>query len=449
MIIFFANAEPIDLAAIEVMGVNVKADAQSAIGYFGTGLKFALATLLRHRQSVTLWRAGERIDFAVLPEVIRGKTFDRVAMNGKPLGFTTDLGRNWELWQAFRELESNCRDEKGHSGRTLTHLQPELVKTHGTVFCIEGEAFDHVYEQRDIVFLNSTPLASNDSVEIHPLSHHDTALVYYRGVRAGKLPFPGAFTYNILAGASLTEDRTVELNWMFGLNLGKIIAETQNQRVARDFLLAGKGTFEHQNVIHWPGKFGEVASGVIKKKLFSPNLNAAARRSWLDAQPHEEEFEAASLTDAQHKQLGEALRLVRHVGGKVGVEDLNFANGLGPDVFGAVTRGKIYIATRTFDMGTRFLASTIYEEWLHKSEGYEDNSRSLQNFLFEKLMSWVERDMENEDRNGRQGETIGLSKQAKQDTVRSFENGPMFLPNEEQIPALAVFGNSVDDDIPF
>ncbi|WP_198164368.1 hypothetical protein, partial [Bradyrhizobium jicamae] len=71
MTVYFCNAEPIDLNAIALMGVSVKTGA-SPIGYFGTGLKFSIATLLRTGHEVTLIRNGETIPFTVNHEVIRG-----------------------------------------------------------------------------------------------------------------------------------------------------------------------------------------------------------------------------------------------------------------------------------------------------------------------------------------------------------------------------------------
>ena len=56
MKIYFCNAEPIDLNAIAIMGVSVKT-GDNPIGYFGTGLKFAIATLLRTAHKVTLTRS--------------------------------------------------------------------------------------------------------------------------------------------------------------------------------------------------------------------------------------------------------------------------------------------------------------------------------------------------------------------------------------------------------
>jgi len=77
MTIYFCNAEPIDLNAIALMGVSVKIGS-SPIGYFGTGLKFSIATLLRTGHEVKLIRNGEVIPFAVDQETVRGELFERM-----------------------------------------------------------------------------------------------------------------------------------------------------------------------------------------------------------------------------------------------------------------------------------------------------------------------------------------------------------------------------------
>ena len=55
--IIFENKGLIDVHAISIMGVSVK--EEGSIGYFGTGLKYAIATLLREGQKITIWRGKE------------------------------------------------------------------------------------------------------------------------------------------------------------------------------------------------------------------------------------------------------------------------------------------------------------------------------------------------------------------------------------------------------
>ena len=112
MTVSFQNPGLIDLRAIQIMGVSVK-DTDNPIGYFGTGLKYAIATLLRNSQSITIWRGLEPYRFSASAENIRGKSFSVVRMNGEPLGITTDLGRNWQMCHAFREVYAHNLDERG------------------------------------------------------------------------------------------------------------------------------------------------------------------------------------------------------------------------------------------------------------------------------------------------------------------------------------------------
>ena len=69
MPIYFSNEEPIDIKAIELMGVSIKEDG--AIGYFGTGLKLAIATILLNECQISVMIDGEKFDFTSNPETIR------------------------------------------------------------------------------------------------------------------------------------------------------------------------------------------------------------------------------------------------------------------------------------------------------------------------------------------------------------------------------------------
>ena len=64
---------------------------------------------------------------------------------------------------------------------------------------------------------------------------------------------------------------------------------------------------------------------------------------------------------------------------------------MGEGIFGTVRDQRILLAHRSLDMGHRFIASTLYEEWLHKNEGLADCCQDMQNLLFEKLFAVVER----------------------------------------------------------
>src|SRR5690606_673401 len=135
---------PFDIEALTTLGVSVK--SEGSIGYFGTGFKFALATLLRTGHLVTIHTPNESYRFTALTRNIRGQDFQLIQMNGVSLGFTTEFGKNWEMWMAFRELHSNTLDEGGWTSESRGDAQ--------VVIEIAGAAYTEAYHKRHEIFLN-------------------------------------------------------------------------------------------------------------------------------------------------------------------------------------------------------------------------------------------------------------------------------------------------------
>lgn len=379
--VFFCNAEPIDLNAIAIMGVSVKT-GDNPIGYFGTGLKFSIATLLRTGHSVVLYRDDEQIEFSVRSETIRGETFNRVVMGDEPLGFTTQLGRNWEPWQAYRELRCNCNDEGG----IIADERPDGY--FGTVFEIEGEAISQCHRSRREIFLDSPPLSSTGECEIH---HGETGFAFYRGVRAHKHQSHAMFTYNILDDVTLTEDRTIKNAWEVGYYASRAIAQSDDEDVIEATLMAERGTFESNLDYSNGGRPSPAFMEVAFRLRHNTHCNKSAIKLWEKHSEVRVTFTEAALDAFDEQQIVAAIKLVSRLGVEIDRRDFMVVEGLGESVFGTVRGSRILIAKAALDMGVRFIASTLYEEWLHKKESLRDESRQLQNLLFEKLFSMTER----------------------------------------------------------
>lgn len=204
--IVFRNPGLIDLAAVRNMGVSVK--LPGSFGYFGTGMKFSIASVLRGGGRIELWRGLERHDFTTVRETIRGEKFDVVCMDGVPMGFTTQLGRNWEPWMVLRELGCNALDEAGsfyQVGRRPRQLADETE----TTIVVRWDALDEAYKQRRSIFCALEGYSQVLATEQVQVLEGESQYLFYRGVRAYKLQRPSAFTYNILSEQALTEDRTI------------------------------------------------------------------------------------------------------------------------------------------------------------------------------------------------------------------------------------------------
>lgn len=376
MTIYFANDGIIDLDVIRVMGISIKT-GKNPIGYFGTGLKFAISTLLRTGHQVVLTRDGEEIPFSVHQEKIRGADVHRIWMGDEKLPFTTDLGRNWEVWQAYRELHSNTLDEAGEIRDTPMSAD--------TVFAVSGAGIEREFHNRHDIFVSGKPLEATEFIEVYP---GPTRNVYYRGVRAGTLPEPLSHRYNLLTPMTLTEDRTFESQYSVEWKLSQLIPRLGNRGIIHT-VLSNDGMWDQKlNFVMCPTPSKEFLE--ICAAMYTNMTRPEAARRLVDRDlQNRGEYPAARMNDSQHEALLSAFPHLLNLGCTLSPEDVEVVESLGPGVMGLYhgSRHQIFIAVSTFDWGLETVVATLYEEWLHKEHGYEDESRELQTFLFQKLVA--------------------------------------------------------------
>lgn len=201
----FKNKGLLDEVLVTTMAANVKT-GDNPIGMFGTGLKYAIAVVLRTGGSITIYKGLRKLEFGTVRKVIRGKEFQIVTMNGKQLGFTNQLGAHWEPWMAFRELWSNCMDEAGTCFRAESDSKDAQPSRGTTTIHVDGKAMTDAYDARSETLVLTQPIVTLKDMEIHPGS---SKYVFYRGIRAMELNKTAAYTYNITRAETLTEDRTL------------------------------------------------------------------------------------------------------------------------------------------------------------------------------------------------------------------------------------------------
>lgn len=391
--IIFENDGLIDPIGITTFGVNAKV-TDNPIGYFGTGLKYAIAVLLRCGQKITIWRGDESLRFSVQTHSTRGKDVSVVCMNGQPLGFTTDLGKTWEMWQAFRELFCNCSDEGGTCWETVD-FNPRRGRTSVVV---EGDQFCAVYQKRGEYLLQSKPMFKFDGIEVHEGA---SQTIFYKGIAVARLPANRRplHTYNITGWLELTEDRTVKYDWQPYERVAEAIQRCGDVTFIEECLKAdpskhdGMGGFEANLDFNFHGVKPESAFLNTVERLSTsnaPKINESARA-------HAQKFYKAAppvpLTlDAEQKQaLDAAMGFCADLGFAVDKYPIRFVQTLGQGVMGQVFGGEIFLTRDAFMAGTKQVAITLVEEFLHLEHGVEDASRAMQERLLHELVTLGER----------------------------------------------------------
>lgn len=387
--VVFKNKGLIDMRAITTFGISAKSpDNTNPIGYFGTGLKYAIAVLLREEIPITILSGLDRFEFTAQRECIRGKSFDFVCLNGERLGFTTELGKNWQLWQAFRELYSNCIDEFGKTEKD-DNFPDELEGI--THVVVEGEQFVEIFENRAEIFLQGDPIVETEQATVHGgTSNH----VFYRGIRIGTYKTPLMYRYNIQKHIDLTEDRTVKYDFQINDTIVDAVLSSKDEKFIESILTAPDHTHEaHLNFLdnraHQSEEFRKVAAELRRTR--PEKTNKSAVELFERDLKIVDKFEVYKPNKEEMFALTRAIDFLTELEYPIDKYQIIFVTTLGESTLARVEDKKIYLSRVLFDKGTKYLAATLFEEYVHLEFGFDDCSRSMQNFLFERFISLAEK----------------------------------------------------------
>lgn len=227
MIVHFRTETEIPLEAFSLLGVNAKT-SKDAIGRFGTGLKYAVAVILRNGGKIRLFVGPTEYEFYLADKRFRDKLFQQVRMrkrhgslskwmSSKALPFTTEFGKDWQLWQAFRELESNTRDEGGSTMifEPDTDYDPIGTIKSGTSIIVDCPGFAEQIREAHVFLPKESDrgkvVLSNSMMTIYD---RPSKYLYYQGIRVYDLRYPARLTYDFKSPmVILTEDRTAGNAW--------------------------------------------------------------------------------------------------------------------------------------------------------------------------------------------------------------------------------------------
>lgn len=383
--IIFKNEGKLEIDSIVSFGVCVK-ESDNPIGYFGTGLKYAISVLLRTGHTVEIHTCGEVYKFETIRKAVRGKEFEFVGMNGSQLGFTTELGKNWEVWQAFRELYCNCLDE---GGEAFSVTGTPDISDNETMVAVSGTEIETAYHEKHTHFIDGDKgrVFESPHADIHkgPCSH-----VYYRGVRALDLPAPSMFKYNIWQEMKLTEDRTIADIWDMKANIGMCIAQADYD-IALRCITAERGCIEHDIDYDWGSPSEGFLDAVeIAMRDRPDDLNDTAKRSYQNHRKANVKPTEYVPHDAEVEKIENAMTLLEKIG--VTIEyPIVYVESLGQGILAKAQSGKIHVTRECLMMGDTTITGMLYEEYLHLKHGFRDESRALQTHLFLTIATLLER----------------------------------------------------------
>ena len=380
MTVYFGNEGSFDPRAMLTFGVSAK-EGDNPIGYFGTGFKYAVAIILRNEGAIRVESGGEVYEFTGAEIDIRGEKFDLVHVNGEPAGFATNLGKNWEYWQAYRELYSNCIDEGGEVSEDPLEAD--------TLIIVEAAEMDAVHASRGRYFLNESRKPIYENVDLQIFAHFSDS-IYFRGIKVGTLKQP-AYTYNMKRGVILTEDRTIANMGPVSVDIDAAWLNMSDEGLIREMMTSvseNGDIYEQCELINSGARAGKTFSKVCDELIESgTNLSSKAGVIAASHRSLEMKFKPVEPTRVQKKMLEKSIEFLAKLDITPADYEINMVTGLGRNVMGRAMDGQIYISELAFNQGTKQVASTLFEEWVHLKHDYRDESRMLQTWLFDKVLT--------------------------------------------------------------
>ncbi len=370
--VIFHTSTDIDPISWEIMGIHAKPNGKNPIGLFGTGLKYAIAVLLRTGHEITIYNGEKKYEFTLEPMQFRGVDFDRITCNGKTLPFTTDYGKNWKVCGAYRELTSNTMDEGG------LHYAGDIVGDDGTYIVVKGKEFRQCLENHLQYFVGDRePIHEGPALRIF----NGSGNVFFRGVKVAEVQ-NAHYDYEILNEVELTEDRTIANAYMIRFRVGQAVcAEVKNKELLTDLVTKRgfEGELDYDNP--WSEDIKNVVSEVWSHNPQLLNKELIAKHKAYNPTAG---FKVMEMDEEQRGMLRRSMEFLETAGYPVTARVQMVDNG-DANLLAFYHGDEIHLSVRAFEKTSFDLAQILFEEQHHRN-GHDDYSHGFQRYLIEQVM---------------------------------------------------------------
>lgn len=405
--ILFKNEGEIPVNAFKLLGASSKRGDNSKIGYYGTGLKYAIALLLRENIPFKIYSGDKEVKIGKRSTQFLDQKIDVMTVNNEKTSITLDAGIDWEPWFAIREIYSNTIDEGGTMQVNAT-IQPEKNTTKVYVD-LSSEKLKDIFDNWNDYFTTSRAVqvqTVNGNI-LPKTSTNPYYTVFRKGIRAYNNKSHSLFDYD-LDLLEINESRVAKYSWQTEERSSKLLAKSDLGTI-KQFIHLGQHDLT-KDYVEWQSSFWEY-TGVG----FSKDWLVAIDNRKLVPNDYAGKYDLSDATlilpDKLLKRLKECFGRSVHI---VGQDDepytlaedvdlttvhksmdvlqdagLTFNRSLvamadfqDNNILGTVDKGKIILNTRLLGDCKKELDATLLEEVIHLKTGFGDGTRSLQTYLF-------------------------------------------------------------------
>ena len=407
-----ANVGEIDTTAMFLIGASTKRDDSSKIGFFGSGLKYALAVMLRNEIPFLIYSGNRKIDVESRPVEFRGKVFGQIFIDGKETSLTTEMGPDWEPWFAVREILCNAIDEGSHSIDIAEATKTKKGTT--SIFIGATDKLQKVFNHWQYYFCEKR----TDSILNGPdgrlfTGQHGFLCVYRKGILCHHEHTKSLFHYD-MQWVEINESRIIKNQFDFKYHLVQWMA--RNADVATVATLYDNYRDTYEGKLDWDCScsFNEAWLTVIGNRPLVPEevsgyfsedlesclvlpgslVNALSKTfgSKVKVKGKSDRYTNRTIVEKNPRQatmLSEVLDFLSRSEIKIAypIEVCIFGT---DSTLGQAAHGTIYVAAKVFDLGKRQLALTVLEEYSHLESLQADKTRGFQDFLLSRFLQSLE-----------------------------------------------------------
>lgn len=418
----------IDERAFSLLGASSKRDDKTKIGFFGSGLKFSLAFMLRKEIKFKVFSGYREILFTTSEELFREKSFKRILVNGKETSLTTDTASDWSHWSIVREIFSNALDEGDASIKLIKNKDFNDLKPieDYTVFYIEcTDDFQEIMDNWDLYFSeNRKDIVYENNKNDKLYNGGGSLLVYRKGIRCHfDKEQKSLFNYD-LSKVEINESRVISSEWSLKYGLVELFRRNDNPDVIHRILYNINNYWEKslnwdnashvpfsdtwkykigdnylipfENAGFWEDDIREMKSNYIilpnifiqaLKAQFGDSIKVIGDDSVIRGKGDKKIIN--ELSDRQKYLLNEAVNFLEKGGYKIEfpIKVVRFVR---PEVLGLAESETIFISDKCFTMGKREIINTIIEENQHLKTGHADETREMQTDLINLFIGEME-----------------------------------------------------------
>lgn len=438
--ILIQNDGEIETNSFELIGASTKRGEAGKIGFFGSGLKYSIAYMMRQEIDFKVFSGELEIKFTTIPETIKEQQFDRICINGKPTSYTVTMGPTWkEDWYVLREIYCNALDESNcQFVRETEIVQPLEGKTRiyievtSKLQMVINEWDKYFSFDREPVFVMDncyTSFLANEESGVNgrqriTVFNKTEGILYRKGIRVynnKRLCYDYQFEF-----MNINEDRTAKSTSAMSYCCASLFARFPNEEYVRNILRSAadeQPCDEFFDISHtrpddgfskeWI-RFSQENILVIKEICgkYADDLNRSAKEHFLIPAYFARELKK-QVPEVQILGMGRTI-------GDVGMSDIEKTpkmEFLLKEVQKSLTEmgyivpyeisvaefddeatlgqadlkdKRIYLADKVFDMGRRKIALTLIEETEHIASQDEDETREFQNHLISQWLKTME-----------------------------------------------------------